>query len=105
MIKDNKGSVVHPAIQLVTFRNLENVKVDIQVSIPNFIRPSFEEIHAYFCQKGMPALEAHHFYIVHEARSWRTRSGSPIKRWKAAAYQWIAAAWQMDPLLFDRTVR
>lgn len=72
---------------------------------PNAGHPSFTEIHAYFSQKGMPALEAHHFYIVHEARGWKTRTGAPIRRWKSAAYRWIVTAWQIDKYLFDRSMR
>jgi hypothetical protein len=67
--------------------------------------PTINEVKAYFLQKGIPELEAEHFFLLHEYRGWRTRKGSPIRNWKTAAYRWILGAWLWNPLLFEKGAR
>ena len=67
--------------------------------------PTIEDVKVYFSQKGLPELEAEHFFIVHERRHWRTRRGTVIRNWKASAYRWILGVWLWNPVLFERNAR
>ena len=66
------------------------------------IPPTIEDVKVYFAQKGLSALEAEHFFILYEARGWRTRNGALVRKWKTVAYRWVLSAWLWNPLLFER---
>lgn len=66
--------------------------------------PPYREVQIYFSQKGMPELEAEHFYRFYEIKQWRSKNGNFFKNWKSIAHAWIVSAISMQPWLFNRQV-
>ncbi len=55
----------------------------------NCIPPTLQHLRIYFEQKGLPSLSAESFYSYCQQRNWKTKTGIPIKNWKAAANNWM----------------
>ncbi len=52
-----------------------------------FIKPSMEEVEAYFREIGVPVLEAEAFVDYYEDKNWMTGK-EPMKNWKYACRTW-----------------
>ena len=53
-----------------------------------FVKPTIEEVKAYFVEKGFKS-DPEHYYDYFESNGWRTSGGrGPMKDWKAAARNW-----------------
>ena len=53
-----------------------------------FVKPTIEEVKAYFVEKGFKA-DPEHYYDYFESNGWRTSGGrGAMKDWKAAARNW-----------------
>lgn len=64
--------------------------------------PPYREVQIYFLQKGMPELEAEHFYRFYEMKEWRSKNGNLLGNWKSIAHGWIVSAISMQPWLLTR---
>ena len=52
-----------------------------------FVKPTIEEVRAYFAEKGMKS-DPEHFYDHFESNGWKVSGKSTMKDWKAAARNW-----------------
>ena len=66
--------------------------------------PSIEEVKIYFNQKGMPSMEAEHFFLFYEKKQWRSKGGNFLKSWKNIAWNWIKGVFSCEPWLFNKSV-
>jgi hypothetical protein len=64
---------------------------------PKFIPPSLEEITAYFKEKSSLEIEAQKFFNHFESNGWKIGGRSPMKKWTAAANNWILNAEKFNP--------
>jgi hypothetical protein len=62
-----------------------------------FTTPNLVEITAYFREKFAPEIEAQKFFNYFEANGWKIGGRSPMKKWKAAANNWILNAEKFNP--------
>ena len=62
-----------------------------------FTPPNLEEITAYFREKSAPEIEAQKFFNYFESNGWKIGGRSPMKKWKAAANNWILNAEKFNP--------
>ncbi|EOZ95346.1 hypothetical protein A33Q_3266 [Indibacter alkaliphilus LW1] len=53
------------------------------------VPPDLHFVKIYFCQKGLTASRALKFYSHFEKIGWKTKTGKPVKNWKALANDWI----------------
>ena len=67
--------------------------------------PTIEAVKIYFSQKGIPDLEAEHFFLFYEKKQWRSKNGNFFKGWKAIAWNWISSVLHARPWLFNKNVR
>ena len=65
--------------------------------VSKFTPPNLEEITAYFREKFAPEIEAQKFFNYFEANGWKIGGRSPMKKWKAAANNWILNAEKFNP--------
>jgi len=66
--------------------------------------PSIEEVKIYFSQKGMPDMEAEHFFLFYEKKQWKSKGGNFLKSWKNIAWNWIKGVFSYKPWLFNKGV-
>jgi hypothetical protein len=65
-------------------------------TIFNYNTPlTYRDVQIYFSQKGMPELEAEHFYRFYEIRQRRSKKGKLFTNWKSIAHDWIVSAISM----------
>jgi hypothetical protein len=67
------------------------------VLVSKFTPPNLEEITAYFREKSAPEIEAQKFFNYFESNGWKIGGRSPMKKWKAAANNWILNAEKFNP--------
>jgi hypothetical protein len=68
------------------------------------MQPSIQEVKIYFCQRGMPDLEADHFFEFYEKKQWKSKSGLFRKNWKNIARTWIMSVLIVKPWLFNKNI-
>ena len=66
--------------------------------------PSIEDVKIYFSQKGMPDLEAEHFFLFYEKKQWKSKGGNFQKSWKNIAWNWIKGILSYEPWLFNKSI-
>jgi hypothetical protein len=54
--------------------------------------PTIQDVKSYFGQKGMPDLEADHFFLFYEKKEWKSKNGNFLKSWKNIACSCIISA-------------
>ena len=62
-----------------------------------FTPPNLEEVTAYFFEKSALEIEAQKFFNYFESNGWKIGGRSPMKKWKAAANNWILNADKYNP--------
>ena len=62
-----------------------------------FTPPNLEEVTAYFREKSALEIEAQKFFNYFESNGWKIGGRSPMKKWKAAANNWILNADKYNP--------
>ena len=67
------------------------------VLVSKFTPPNLEEITSYFREKSAPEIEAQKFFNYFESNGWKIGGRSPMKKWKAAANNWILNAEKFNP--------
>jgi len=70
----------------------------------NTMPPRIQDVKIYFGQKGMPDLEAEHFFLFYEKKQWKGKNGHSFKRWKNLAWNWIKEALRDQPWLFNKNI-
>jgi len=53
--------------------------------------PTPQEVQTYFEAKGRTSQTATDFFNYYQKRKWKAKKGRPLRNWKAAAFQWMAA--------------
>lgn len=53
--------------------------------------PTLQEVQAYFQLKGRTLQTATDFFNYYQKKKWKAKRGRPLRNWKAAAFQWMAA--------------
>ena len=66
--------------------------------------PGIEEVRIYFSQKGIPDLEAEHFFLFYERKQWKNKSGDFVKSWKNSAWGWIRGVVSEKPWFFNKSI-
>lgn len=66
--------------------------------------PRIEEVIIYFTQRGLPIREAECFFLLHEKKAWKSRTGNYYKNWRNTAYQWITGILKDEPWRFDKDI-
>jgi hypothetical protein len=67
------------------------------VLVLKFTPPNLEEITSYFREKSALEIEAQKFFNYFESNGWKIGGRSPMKKWKAAANNWILNAEKYNP--------
>ena len=67
------------------------------ITSSKFIPPSLEEISTYFREKSRDEIEAQKFFNHFESNGWKIGGRSPMKKWTAAANNWILNADKFNP--------
>jgi hypothetical protein len=75
---------------------IEN-KVAKKGNAVKFTPPNLEEITSYFREKSALEIEAQKFFNYFESNGWKIGGRSPMKKWKAAANNWILNAEKYNP--------
>jgi hypothetical protein len=70
----------------------------------NGMPPKIQEVKVYFSQKGIPDLEAEHFFLFYEKKQWKSKSGNSFKSWKNIAWSWIKVVLNSQPWLFNKSI-
>ena len=65
--------------------------------VSKFTPPNLEEVTAYFREKSALEIEAQKFFNYFESNGWKIGGRSPMKKWKAAANNWILNAEKYNP--------
>ena len=66
--------------------------------------PAIQDVKAYFSQKGIPDLEADHFFLFYEKKHWMSKNGLHFKSWKNIARSWIMSVLSAKPWLFNKNI-
>jgi len=66
--------------------------------------PTIQEVKIYFSQKGMPDLEADHFFLFYEKKEWKSKNGQPFKGWKHLAWNWARAFMATHKWVFNKNI-
>jgi hypothetical protein len=66
--------------------------------------PRIQDVKIYFNQKGMPDLEAEHFFLFYEKKEWKGKKGNFMKSWKNIAWSWIQSALRDAPYFFNKKI-
>jgi len=66
--------------------------------------PGIQDVKIYFSQKGMPDLEAEHFFLFYDRKQWKTKNGHFLKSWKNIAWSWIKGVLKDKPWLFNKNI-
>jgi len=66
--------------------------------------PRIQEVKIYFSQKGMPEMEAEHFFLFYEKKQWKSKNGHFLKSWKKIAWTWIRGVLSGSPWLFSKSI-
>ena len=71
-----------------TNKNVKNDNNDKNVknNIKRFVKPTFEEVDAYCCQRNN-SVDAQAFIDFYESKGWKV-GNTPMKDWKAAVRTW-----------------
>lgn len=67
------------------------------VLVSKFTPPNLEEVTSYFREKSALEIEAQKFFNYFESNGWKIGGRSPMKKWKAAANNWILNAEKYNP--------
>jgi len=78
--------------------------MDRELVYPKAMPPTIQEVKAYFSQKGMPDLEANHFFLFYEKRKWKSKNDKPFKGWKNLAWNWIQSVLHSSPWLCQKNI-
>lgn len=70
----------------------------------NTMPPRIQEVKIYFSQKGMPELEAEHFFLFYEKKQWKDKNGHVMKSWKNVAWGWVKGVLSDKPWLFNKNI-
>lgn len=70
----------------------------------NSIPPRIEDVIIYFSQRGLPIGEAECFFLFHEKKGWKSKTGNYFKSWRNIAYQWILGTLKDEPWRFDKNI-
>lgn len=54
-----------------------------------FVRPTLEEVIAFFKSENHPEVEARKFFNHFESNGWKVGGKTPMKNWQAASRNWI----------------
>jgi len=58
-----------------------------QILFTNSMPPRIQDVKIYFSQKGVPDLEAEHFFLFYEKKQWQSKNGHFLKSWKNIAWK------------------
>jgi hypothetical protein len=92
---ENEFSAQESSEKLI--ENYVENKVAKKSNSVKFTPPNLDEVTAYFREKSALEIEAQKFFNYFESNGWKIGGRSPMRKWKAAANNWILNAEKYNP--------